>query len=127
MTNLDALLDRIEERQKVEGQIQLSTNATSLDFLQAIYRDPTQPIQRRMRAAQAAIPFEHPRLAVVATTSSDDLADRLQKAIEGTAKIINTRPTQVLPPPKVIEAEPEPVPDHSGPFAQNTKSRYRRF
>jgi len=46
MTSLDTLLDQIEAKQKMEGQIQLSTNASSLEFLQAIYRDSRQPLQR---------------------------------------------------------------------------------
>jgi hypothetical protein len=37
-------------------------------------------------------------------------------------KVINSRPVQV------IDAKPvDEVPDHSGPFAQNTKSRFRRL
>ena len=39
---------------------------TSLDFLQAIYRSADQPLQRRMRAAIAALPpHEHPKCAVI--------------------------------------------------------------
>jgi hypothetical protein len=45
-------------------EIELTPNATSLDFMQAVYRDPSQPMTRRMRAAVAALPFEHPKLAV---------------------------------------------------------------
>lgn len=133
MSDLDALLDQIEEQKKVEGlvegQIQLSTNATSLDFLQLIYRDPDQPIQRRMRAAQAALPFEHPKLAVVARVSEEDLAERLMRALQASGKVINARATQVIEGPKaepqVIEAEP--LPDHGKPFASDNKSRFRRF
>src|SRR5262245_33450968 len=125
MSDLQAVLDRIEERQKVEGQIQLSTDATSLDFLQAIYRDPNQPMQRRMRAAQAAIPFEHPKLAVVAQIGgSEDLAERMMRAIAESQKVLEARR---LEPPKVIDATPVEVqvvdpPDHSKPFP-----RRRRF
>jgi hypothetical protein len=37
-------------------------------------------------------------------------------------KVINSRPVQVIEAPK--EAEPL---DHSGPFAVDNKSRFRRF
>src|SRR5262245_64291204 len=98
MTNLDALLDRIEANQKVEGLIPLSTNATSLDFLQAIYRDPNQPIQRRMRAAAAALPFEHPKLTAVALLRKEDMAVALENAMRRAAKVIEDRS-------KVVEGE----------------------
>jgi len=134
MTRLDALLDQIEEGQKMEGQIQLSTNATSLEFLQAIYRDNRQPLQRRMRAAIAALPFERPKFAVVATTTAEDMADRLRLAIEATGKVINgratlveTRPAQVAHTP--IEPPPVEAPDHSmviPPVSRNGFSK-RRF
>ena len=129
MTSLDSLLDQLEERQKVEGQIQLSTNATSLDLLQAIYRDPTQPIQRRMKAAAEALPFEHPKLSVVVTNREGDLAVRLERAWRATQQVNEDRKVM-----KVIEHEPMPVdasptepPDHSAPFASDLKSRFRRL
>jgi len=128
MTSLDSLLDRIEEKEKMEGQIQLSTSATSLDFIQAVYRDPTQPIQRRMRAAAAALPFEHPKLAVVAQVTETDLAERLMQALAARAKAINARPVQVIEAPKAEAGLPTAeAPDHSKPFAQNFKSRFRRL
>lgn len=42
----------------------LPDGASSLDYLQAIYRSPNQPDNRRMRAAIACLPFEHPKLSV---------------------------------------------------------------
>jgi hypothetical protein len=53
-----------------EPELTLPPDATSLDLLQAIYRDPHQPMQRRMRAAIEALPFERPKLAVVANLNS---------------------------------------------------------
>ena len=44
------------------------TANSSLEFLQAIYSDPSQSISRRMRAAIAALPFEHPKLSVMSYT-----------------------------------------------------------
>jgi hypothetical protein len=58
------------------------TAGSSLEFLQAIYRSQDQPISRRMRAAIAALPFEHPKLAVTASFGPDSgFAARLEAAI----------------------------------------------
>jgi hypothetical protein len=56
--------------------------ASPLDLLRAIYTDSTQPINRRMRAAIAALPFEHPKLAVIARwDASEGIGAQLEAAI----------------------------------------------
>jgi hypothetical protein len=59
------------------------------------------PINTRIRAATEALLFVHPKLAVVATVSGGDLAERLEPAIErsnqtrvvnGSAKVIEHQP-----------------------------------
>jgi hypothetical protein len=55
---------------------------SSLELLQAIYRNPAQPIHRRMRAARAALPYENPKLAVVAHAHGGGFADKLEAAIK---------------------------------------------
>jgi len=65
-----------------------------------------------MRAAGMALPFEHPRLSVIANIGNADLGDRLDRAIARSAQSsrFNT---------PVIEAKAAPVfeveapPDHS--------------
>ena len=68
---------------------------------------------------------------MVAQVSTQDLADRLIRAMAASAKVINSRPAiQVIEAPKADAGEPSPVsevPDHSGPFAQNSKHRFRRL
>jgi hypothetical protein len=65
-----------------DDSIELPPGASSLAFLQAIYRSTEQPMVRRMKAAIAALPFEHPRLsATLAVQADDSFAARLQAAI----------------------------------------------
>ena len=67
----------------------------SLRFLQAIYRNPEVPLPVRMRAAMAALPFEKPKLAVVATVDGNkDFAFQLDQAVERTRRVlmIETKP-----------------------------------
>jgi hypothetical protein len=60
----------------------LREGTMSLDFLQAIYRSPTQPLQTRIRAAMAALPFEYPKLAAVisASLSGGEFGEALERA-----------------------------------------------
>jgi hypothetical protein len=54
----------------------------SLEYLQSVYRDPAQSTNVRMRAATAALPFEHPKLSAVAhVTDLDKFAVQLELAI----------------------------------------------
>jgi hypothetical protein len=56
---------------------------TSLAFLQAVYCNDGLPLHVRMKAAIAALPFEHPKLsATLAVQADDSWAAKLQAAIE---------------------------------------------
>jgi hypothetical protein len=73
------------------------------------------------------LPFEKPKLAVVASVREEDLVDRMERARAESARVINSRPTQVIEPPKPTQAtqvEPEPM---AKPFAVDNKSRFRRL
>jgi len=67
----------------IEVQVELLEGETSLTFMQRIYKDPLQPMARRMRAAENALQFEHPKLGAVATTAMNgtDFASLLERAI----------------------------------------------
>lgn len=84
-----AMLGPIAEPYDTEVSPELAGN-TSLDFLQAIYRDGYQPMPRRMRAAIAALPFENPKLAVIASIGPNTgFAKRLEIAIDRSHRIID--------------------------------------
>jgi hypothetical protein len=75
------------------------TGRSSLDLLQAIYRCPDQPLHTRMKAAIAALPYEHPKLAVTAVLDgTEDLGARLSRAIQRSAKVIELRAMAPMAP-----------------------------
>jgi len=102
MNGLPSFADPANLEPRAEPEtIVIKANETSLDLLQAIYRCATLPLSTRMRAAMAAIQFEHPKLAVTANVSGDhEFGFRLDQAIQrsGTApKVIEHQPTQDRP------------------------------
>jgi hypothetical protein len=96
------IVSTIEEQQRFVDQLNaeealaVGEKASSLEFLQAVYRCPDQPLPVRMKAAIAALPFEHPKLAVTAVLTDEDLGARLHRAIQRSAKVIEAR--QIAPP-----------------------------
>src|SRR5262245_10931959 len=84
--NVDAVLDQIEAQQT--DRFELEPNATSLKLLQKVYRSPAIALATRIRAAMAALQFEHPKLAVVATVDgNNDFAAKLDQALERSRKV----------------------------------------
>jgi hypothetical protein len=68
----------------------------SLDFLKAVYSNSEIPLNIRLRAAIAAAPYEHPKLAFsVVAQASSNFADRLELAYLCSASVA-----------RVIEAKP---------------------
>jgi len=70
---------------EIESEVELMVGplSGSLDFLRLVFGDPSQPINRRMRAATAALPFEHPKLSVSADVGPNiGFAKRLEPALK---------------------------------------------
>jgi hypothetical protein len=100
----------------------LPEGANSLEFLQILYRDPRQPMLRRLKAAIAALPFESPKLGVsVVIDASEDFAKRLDAAIARSMRVIEARPEPKPPEPM----DHRPTVDHRPPVA-TTDRRFRR-
>lgn len=75
---------------------QVDEPINALVYLQSIYRNPSEPEGRRMRAAIEALPYEVPKLSAMALTtmSGSEFARRLDAAIERSAKVIEHRPNE---------------------------------
>jgi hypothetical protein len=87
----------------IDGSLELDipSGANALEVLQAIYRSSDMPLHTRMRAAIAAIPFESPKLAVLATVGADDFGAMLDRAVARSRRVIDVKP---------IPKEPKPAP-----------------
>ena len=103
----EELIDLQVMKEEEGERFELEEGATSLKLLQKIYRSPAVALMTRMRAAIAAIQFEHPKLAVTATVQAGDFADQLERAVERSRRVM----IEVKP---MIEATPtENVPSNT--------------
>jgi hypothetical protein len=85
-------LDRI---MSVPDEVAMPAHGTSLDLLREVYRDQRQPLSVRMRAAVAALPFEHPKLSVTGTAHlASGFANRLEALMQsrGISAVIDATP-----------------------------------
>jgi uncharacterized membrane protein YjjP (DUF1212 family) len=84
----EELIDLQVVKEEESERFELEEGATSLKLLQKVYRSPAVALPTRMRAAMAALPFESPKLAVVATFNAGDFADHLDRAVERSRKAL---------------------------------------
>ena len=88
---LDTMLNRLAEKDEPE----LPKDIRALQLLQMEYRAEIVLTHSQRRAAEACLPFENPKLGVVATTTmnADDCASMLDRAISRSqVKIIEAAP-----------------------------------
>jgi hypothetical protein len=89
----------LRELMRIEVQEREPEKVNSLEYLQRIYRDPTQPTPVRMRAAIEALSFENPKLSAVGVgyINNDTFAQRLDRAIlrSEAARLIEGRVVEV--------------------------------
>jgi hypothetical protein len=106
--------------------VELPEGIDALGLLQMEYRGKVTLTYAQRRAAEACLPFERPKLGVVATTnmSSADFASMLERAIIRSGKLIEHRPEERpaptdAPPPQGLPPQahwPTPRPAKSRRF-----------
>jgi len=122
---MEELIDLQTVQEKNEDErFELEPDATSLTLLQKVYRSPPVALMTRIRAAIAALQFEHPKLAVTATVEGGDFAFQLDQAIERSRKVIEAKP--------MIEANSDTTPIETNRPSNGGKPviidrRYRRW
>jgi hypothetical protein len=79
---------------QVGGLMEGFEKGGSLGILQAIGADKSWPIEVRVRALTAAVPFERPRLTVNATANVPKLFDILEAARLRERKVIEAPPAE---------------------------------
>jgi hypothetical protein len=92
---------------------------TSLQLLQAIYKNRKQPLNVRVRSAIEALAHEYPKVSAVQVShmNGQDFASALERAIA------RSKSPLALNPPAMIEHEPTVSPEEMRrPF-----QRYRRY
>jgi hypothetical protein len=65
-----------------EEQEVIAEQEDALAFLKSVYQNEKVPLPVRMRAAQIAIEYERPRLAMTAQITGQDVATLLEQRIE---------------------------------------------
>jgi hypothetical protein len=63
--------------------------ATSLEFLQRVYRDPEVNLHIRIRCAMACLQYEHPKLVVVAQVTEQGFAELLERRLQNLKRLEN--------------------------------------
>jgi len=135
---LPAFAKLTKREPEADDPLQLPDGATSLEALQAIYRNPGLPLTTRMRAMISALPFETPKLAVSALVdSTKDFATLLDQRIAKYQRMKLLEQKPIAPPETnsdtISQAEPEPQIDlpstKSAPLSRlySTRMWPRRF
>jgi hypothetical protein len=104
------VLDLIEAEQ-ANGRMK---EIDPLTFLKGIYMNDELPLSVRMRAAVEVLPFIHPKLAVTAQVTENDLAVLLDRRIKKFQEM------------KLIEHAPQAV-EVKSPLPRVPDRRYRRI
>ena len=91
---LPAFANLLNEPVRRPEEIEIPPDAISLDLLQAVYRNPDQPLAVRIRCAVAALPHEVPKLAVSYEANEQDFATLLEARIKRLQemKLIESKP-----------------------------------
>jgi predicted DNA-binding protein (UPF0251 family) len=102
-------------------ELELPPNATSLDLLRAIYRNPHAELTMRIRCAMACLQFEHAKLGVTVQVSEQGFAELLDRRLKKLAAMEQNGSKAIA-----IDG-PKPEVEIRPPMPRIADRRYRRF
>lgn len=105
MDSVEAVFERMQKSANEADALAVPRDATPLDFLQAVYRSPAQPMARRLRAAIESLRFCHPQLAVTATIDGEAFGAALERAIARSGKVIERSEPPLIEHQQQVEAD----------------------
>jgi len=111
------LIEEHQRRLTVDEIEEGPEGETSLQLLQNVYRNRTQPLNVRVRCAVEALAHEYPRVSAVAVTnmSGKSFAEALDRAIQRSQSPRVINPPPALAAPTIVEHSPEEL---KGPMAR---------
>jgi hypothetical protein len=116
------VMDRIEaDRASI---VSVGPKANSLEFLQAIYRNPSIPLPVRIRCAVAALPHEVPRLAVTALVNEQSFAELLDRRLKKIEAMNGEAKPQAIDHPSI--EQPKTI-EATKPLPRIADRRFRRM
>jgi hypothetical protein len=90
------MLEPVED-EPVAEPVPVPANVSPLEFLCSIFRDAGLPLATRIKAAQSAAQYMHPRISVALGGPSGNMAERLERLIiekNKRLKLIEAQPLQ---------------------------------
>src|SRR6516225_12010461 len=93
---MPAFANLLREPVRKPEEIVLGKGATAHDLLKIIYSCVDLPLTMRMRAAIAALPFETPKLQMVAQVTGEGFAELLDRRIKH-MKLIEAKQIEAKP------------------------------
>jgi hypothetical protein len=93
-----------EAARKLEAVIPNAFQGDSHAFLVSVYKDPAHPIERRLDAAKAAIPYERPRLSTTELNGTVGIKTH-EEALRELIKAVDKSQGEMVS----VSEEPSPV------------------
>src|SRR5262245_23649844 len=108
---MDAMISEVED---IDCDSQ-----NALELLRSIYQNPSLALSIRMRAAAIALPFESPKLAVVAQVTENSFAELLERRLKRLQEMEANPVIEAKSQPQTVEVKP--------PMPRLADRRYRRL